>query len=371
MSNVINGYEYNIDTISDKVKALVTSGANNLPYMVDQEDVALSPEGVDWYNLPALEKHKYLTRYRTPSKLVHETCRYQLRVVHEGDPSQDAMLIVSAQAGHNSRLASFGEGQDVSKCAKDNNPNNRSIYIIVYKNYEESHGEEYYEDLVTQIKEAVELTPTKKVHGVGMCQAGCLLTVTAARYPDLFSSLATLAAPIRPNTDKSVLTDAIKKPMWMYKLFMTEGNVVPSDRMIDCWKSSAITTHYMDKVDATKYSDYKTQTFQSWYYLGGSDICANWYLEVVEEHFKNNDFYEGRKVIHGELVKFENITCPVISVGGLRDDISPLGDALALKDKLPKEQHTILYAKGGHLGTLVGRQSIEEVYPKIFAAMNK
>ena len=361
---------HNLDAISEVTMKRILDPTNNLPYMVDQKDVELSPEGVDWYHMEPVEKFKYLTRYRTASTLVHETPRYQLRMFHEGDPTQDAMLLTCAQAGHNSRLLSFNEGQDVAKCAIDNNPMNRSIYGVVYKPYHKSQGSEFYEDLVTQIVDSIGLTPTGKVHAIGMCQSSLLICVTAARYPDLFASIAALAGPIRPNTDKSVLTQAIKQPMWMYEHFMVKDGAVSGDQMLSCWVSSNNPEHHMKRFNRENFTNYRTMSYQSWYYNGGSSICKDWYLEICLEHFKQNAIYEGRKVIHGEIVKFENITCPVISAIGLKDDISPANDAWALKDKLPESQHTILISTGGHLGTLVGRQSIREVYPKIFAAMN-
>ena len=362
---------HNLDAISPITLSRILDPTNNLSYMTSAKNVPLSPEGVDWYNLPPVEKFKYLTRYRTASTLVHETVRYQLRMFHEGDSTQDAVLIVPAAAGHNSRLVSFGEEQDVAKCAIDNNPNNRSVYAIIYKPYHEDQGSEFYEDLVTIVVDSIKATGTGKVHAIGQCQGGCLTAMTAARYPSLFASMTTVAAPIRPNTDRSVLTKAIKAPMWMYEHFMVEDGAVSGDQMLSCWVSSDEYTHHIKRFYKENFSDYKKQTFSSWYYNGGSSICKEWYLEVCEEHFKNQDFYEGRKVIHGEVVKFENITCPVISCYGDKDNISPKGDAIALKDKLPESQHTILSCKGGHLGALVGTSAIKHMYPKVFAAMNK
>ena len=361
---------HNLDAISDVVMQRILAPTSNLPYMVDQKDVELSPEGIDWYNMEPVEKFKYLTRYRTASTLVHETLRYQLRMFHEGDPTQDAMLLVTAAAGHNSRLLSFHEGQDVAKCAMDNNPMNRGVYGIVYKPYHKSQGSEFYEDLVTNIVDSINATPTKKVHVVAHCQGGTLVAMTAARYPDLFASLTTIAAPIRPDTDKSVLTQAIKQPMWMYEYFMVKDGAVSGDQMLSCWVSSDKITHHVKRFNRKNFTNLKTMAFQSWYYNGGSSICKDWYLEVCLEHFKNQDFYEGRKVIHGEVVKFENITCPVISCFGEKDNISPKNDAIALQYKLPTSQHTILSCKGGHFGALVGTDAIKYMYPKIFAAMN-
>jgi poly(3-hydroxyalkanoate) synthetase len=335
-------------------------------YMSSATNVELDPYGVDWYSMGVEEKQTYLNRWRTPHTDIHETSRFVMKCFSKGDVTKDAVIIFSPQSGHTSVLCDYDKDQSLVQCAIDNS-NGAGVYALDYKSYDKSQGTESYNDLVLQMVDAIAQTPTGKAHLIGLCQAALPAAVVAATRPELVASLTVAGAPIDTKGCPSILDDAIKMPMEMYDMMMIDEGVVSGKKMLNAWMSSNPVRHRIQRWYPENLQSYKASRFAAWYYEDAvQDLSGGWYREAIEFIFKNNDLYEGRMVLGGQIVNFENITCKVNSVWGTRDDISPREQALGLLTKV-KNHTTYEAVNAGHISIFMGTKALVNVWPELFS----
>ncbi|MCP4987695.1 MAG: hypothetical protein GY928_17050 [Colwellia sp.] len=334
-------------------------------YMDNAKDVPVDWNNVDWYHMPFEERSEYLNRWRTENAVVMETPAYRLLCFRGG--YGDAIIIDPPSSGHDSHLADWDKDQSLVQCALDNT--NLPVYVIDYKGYDVSQGKETYDDIVNHVIKAIEWTATKKAHLVSLCQSGPVGSIIAAMRPELIASLTVAGSPINPHACESILQKAIDQPMHMYEAAVGDKGYMAGELMLYCWMSSNNIMHYINRWKKQNLCDYRSQRFGAWYYDHTLNLGGDWYLTAVEKIFKNNDLFEGRFTFEGDTVDLTNIKCPVNSVYGTKDNISPKGHAIALGEKV--SGHYVYKAEGGHLGCFQGRKSIANVWPKLFNTLPK
>ncbi|MEN6327336.1 MAG: DUF3141 domain-containing protein, partial [Syntrophomonas sp.] len=71
--------------------------------------------------------------------------------------------------------------------------------------------------------------------------------------------------------------------------------------------------------------------------------------------------------LDGKPVDLRNITCPVIIMAGKKDHITPPAQAFALKNYIgtPAEDVVEVLTNGGHIGTLMGTESLREDWTEV------
>lgn len=105
-------------------------------------------------------------------------------------------------------------------------------------------------------------------------------------------------------------------------------------------------------------------------YLSVMDLDAEFYLHAIEHVFKKFSLPDGKMLVHGKLVRPQDITkTALLCIEGERDDISGRGQTKAAIDICTglaadkKKYH--LQKNVGHYGTFNGRRYREEVVPTI------
>ena len=105
-------------------------------------------------------------------------------------------------------------------------------------------------------------------------------------------------------------------------------------------------------------------------YLSVMDLDAEFYLHAIEHVFKEFSLPEGKMMVHGKLVKPQDITkTAVMCIEGEKDDISGQGQtkaALDLCKGLPADKKVYRLQKDvGHYGLFNGRRFREFIVPAI------
>lgn len=89
------------------------------------------------------------------------------------------------------------------------------------------------------------------------------------------------------------------------------------------------------------------------------------------------DFYQGNKLIKGELVlggkpvKLENISCSVLNVYGELDHIVDTCQALPLIEKISSQDKQNLAVAAGHVGVVAGKGAKMKFFPQLNAWLNE
>ena len=302
----------------------------------------------------------------TENVVVYEDGAVVLRRFKLGTTGK-AILMIPPQAGHSSPIADFDEGKSLVQTAI--NSCEHSVYVIEWKTCTYERRRETVDDLVDQVKTVLDCIEDK-VFLVGLCQGGWLSSIVTCLYPEKVEKLILAGSPMNIATarEKSSVCKYVEDlPLSFYHLLvLLGGGLMKGDFMLAGWKNSNFVDRYIidymkmwriagtDKMSALR-------RYRNWYECT-QDIAGTWYLDVVERMFINNDLWEGCMEVKGQCVRIQDIQCPIISVAGGRDDITPPEQALALDG----EHYTI--PNTGHIGVFMSSKA-QPVWADIFGGL--
>lgn len=232
-----------------------------------------------------------------------------------------------------------------------------TVFMISWKNpgpEDRDVGFEDYRELgVMAALQAVNtIVPDQKVHSVGYCIGGTLLTVAAAymaRTDDdrlssitLFASLADFSEPgeLGLFIDPSQVT-YLEDVMWQrgYLGGTRMRSAFYFLRSIDLIWSQHVQEYLLGKPG-------KMFDLMAWN-ADTTNLPYRMHSEYLRRFYLNNDLVEGRYEIEGEPVMLLDITPPIFSVGTTRDHIAPWQSVYRI-NRLTRTEVTFLLTSGGH-----------------------
>ena len=142
-----------------------------------------------------------------------------------------------------------------------------------------------------------------RVNLVGLCQGGWVSAMIAARFPDKVNSLVLAGAPIDTDAGDGPITRmAHESPSpSTEELVALGGGLMKGKFMLQGWKNMHPEQHYIqDQIDLYENIDdpayvAKEETFESWY-ENPIDLPGRWYLQVINQLFKENRLAKGKFV---------------------------------------------------------------------------
>jgi poly(3-hydroxybutyrate) depolymerase len=120
-----------------------------------------------------------------------------------------------------------------------------------------------------------------------------------------------------------------------------------------------------ERIDDPSYVG-RFEHFERWYEYT-SDLPGSWYLQVIQQIFKENRFAQGSFVGLGHRLNLRDIVCPVYLLAGASDDITPAEQVFGAEPLLgtPPSQIHKETAQGGHIGLFMGHQVLRENWTRI------
>ncbi|MCW5687954.1 MAG: alpha/beta fold hydrolase [Pseudolabrys sp.] len=232
-----------------------------------------------------------------------------------------------------------------------------TVFMISWKNPDEDDRDLDMEDyrnlgVMAALDAIGGIVPERKVHGVGYCLGGTLLSIAAAAMArdndDRLQSLTLLAA----QTD---FTDAGE-----LMLFINESQLAFLDDMM--WEQGFLDTSQMAGAFQMLRSNDLVWSYLARNYLMGerepmSDLMAwnadatrmpyRMHSQYLHKLFLNNELAEGRYVVGDKPVSLTDIRVPIFAVGTERDHVAPWRSTYKIH-RLTETEVTYLLAGGGH-----------------------
>lgn len=220
------------------------------------------------------------------------------------------------------------------------------------------------------VRKAASFSERGKVHLLGYCLGGTLTTIYAARRPEHVASMLTLAAPISfadrraglleswTNTDTfdlDTLVEATGNVPW--QLLQTSFHLLRPTLNL----SKAV--HFIDQAWDDLFLD-GFFAIETW----GSDNVSfpgTCYKKYIQDLYRDDKLMQGTFELSGKAVHLEDITCPVLAITFLHDNIVPLHSASPLIDRIASPDKELLKMNGGHVGAVVSRKAVTNLWPKI------
>lgn len=316
-------------------------------------------------------EHDLKPKLATPNRLRLDLRTMALR--EYGSPVEGGIptLVDAPHAGHTSMIADYHKGQSLIETLMANG--HAHVLLTDWKtatpDMADLEVDNYLEEMLTVIEDL-----GGKVNLVGLCQGGWVSAMIASRFPDKVNSLVLAGAPIDTNAgDGPIKNMAQKSPMSFYKdMVATSGGLMPGRFMLQGWKNMHPEEHYFksyvslyENIDDPSYLS-KEETFESWY-ENPIDLPGRWYLQVIQQLFKENRFAKGEFVGLGRVLNLSAITCPTYLLAGKDDDITTPEQVLAAEQLIstPAADIRNKIVPGGHIGLFMGSRTLRETWPEI------
>lgn len=287
------------------------------------------------------------------NKIIADQPAFFLRKFSDGE---DNVLIVPPQAGHNSTICDFDEGQSLVQTIK---AARKGVYAIDWKPCTIDRKNESISDLIVHLLNAVNAMP-RPLTLMGLCQGGWLSAAFASLFRYKIKHLIVAGSPINAKIGGGYLQMLVETlPHSFFEELVAMGcGVMKGELILMGYKMMhpiERTKDYLDLWLAAGTDKFrKIQKFRNWYEFP-QDLPGVYYLEAVDRIFRKNELWEGKLEMLGRLINLGNISCPITSIAGGNDDITLKPQALAL----PGDK--IVIPGVGHIGIFMARKSQEYI----------
>lgn len=337
---------------------------------------ALTKTGAELYarNLKFVEEEIRIRSELRPSLATPNTVRLDLRTMRlrdYGRPGGIPTLVDAPYAGHTAMIADYCKGQSLVETLLASGIGHVALtdWKSATDDMKDLEVDNYLAELVVAIDDL-----GGRVNLVGLCQGGWTAAMVAARFPEKVNALVLAGSPIDTDAgDGPIKRMAQASPLSFYEeLVALGGGLMQGKFMLQGWKNMHPGEHYIqDHIDLYEHIDdpayiAKEEAFKSWY-ESPIDLPGRWYLQVIQQLFKENRFAKGDFVGLGRQLNLRDITCPVYLLAGADDDITTPEQVLDAANYLgtPRERIARRTAPGGHIGLFMGGRTLKETWPQI------
>lgn len=325
-------------------------------------------------NLKFLEEEVRIHGNLRPELATSNQVRIELRTMalrDYGTAGGIPTLVNAPFAGHTAMIADYHRGQSLVETLLGAGIAHVALtdWKSATEDMKDLEVDNYLADMVVAIDDL-----GGKVDLVGLCQGGWVSAMIAARFPDKVNSLVLAGAPIDTDAgDGPIKRMAHRSPLSFYQELVGLGGGLMKGRfMLSGWKNMHPEQHYIqDHVDLYEHIDdpayiAKEETFERWY-ENPIDLPGRWYLQVIEQLFKQNRLAKGEFVGLGRKLDLRAITCPVYLLAGAQDDITTPEQVLDAAKYIGTPQDKIVKqtVPGGHIGLFMGARTLKDYWPGI------
>lgn len=339
----------------------------------------LAAKGAELYakNLKFVEEEIRIRADLRPKLATPNQARLDLRTMvlrdYGGADGGIPTLVEAPYAGHTAVIADYHKGQSLVETLLANGIGHVALtdWKSATDDMKDLEIDNYLAELVVAIDDL-----GGRVNLVGLCQGGWTAAMIAARFPDKVNSLVLAGAPIDTDAgDGPIKRMAHASPLSFYnELVALGGGLMRGKLMLQGWKNMHPEQHYIeDHIDLYEHIDdpayvAKEETFKSWY-ENPIDLPGRWYLQVIQQVFKENRLAKGTFIGLGRKLDLRNITCPLYLLAGEADDITTPEQVLDAAKYVGTSPDRIVQktVPGGHIGLFMGARTLHDHWPSIAA----
>jgi poly(3-hydroxybutyrate) depolymerase len=305
----------------------------------------------------------------TPSKIALElpTARlHDFSVVDSGVPT----LLCTPLALHGAALADLAEGHSLVAALRLSGI--ERLFMTAWRSASPTMRflgiDDYLADLnvlVDRVGGLVDL--------VGLCQGGWLSLLYAGRFPDKVRKLVMAGSPIDIAAQQSRFSSvAAATPLIMFENLVNsgEGRVIGRN-IAKFWGNDTDPDNIRESlqpvqpVGSPEFTRLEAifKHWNSW----TIDVPGTYYLEVVEKLYKANQLATGSFIALGQQIELSRLRLPIYLLAGSADEVVAPEQLLAVQRLTGTRPEYLRHdvAPCNHLGLFMGKQTLEQYWPKI------
>jgi len=315
--------------------------------------------------------HGLKPRFATPNTVLLELHTQRLRAFGEAGATGVPTLVIAPYAGHSAAIADYHDGQSlVQTLLAAGLPR---VLVTDWKSASLDMRDYDIDNYLAELNVCID-DLGGRVNLIGLCQGGWMAAMYTARFPDRVPALVLAGAPIDTHAGDGPLKRMVEaSPPGFYEdLVALGGGLMRGRAMLRGWKNMHPDEQYLDKyvrlyqhIDDPEYVS-KAEAFSAWY-ENTIDLPGRWYLQAINELFKENRLAQGRFVALGRQISLREIRCPLYLLAGESDDITPKEQVFAAETLVGTARQDIVkaVAPGGHIGLFMGSRPLQQFWPQI------
>ena len=340
-------------------------------FALEKEELGLFQRNLRFLAEAVKLDHGLEPRFATANTVALELHTLRLRAYGEGGSRARATLVDAPYAGHTATIADYHAGQSLVETLLASGL--RRVFLTDWKSATPEMKDYDIDNYLAELNVCIDELGGP-VNLVGLCQGGWMAAMYAARYPHKVASLVLAGSPIDTQAGHGPLKQMVNElPASFYEELVAAGGGLMRGRfMLEGWKSMHPEQQYVDKYlelyEHLGERDYvsKKETFERWY-ENPIDLPGRWYLQAVNQLFRENRLAKGEFVGLGRRLSLGDIRCPAFLLAGEADDITPQEQVFAAERLLgtPKGSIEKALVPGGHVGLFMGERTLREHWPRI------
>jgi poly(3-hydroxybutyrate) depolymerase len=311
-------------------------------------------------------------KFATKNKVLIELHTLRLRDFTVTAKSDECPTLIDAPyAGHTAVIADLHTGQSLVQTLLANDLSR--VLVTDWKSATEDTKNYDIDNYLAELNVCV-ADLGGRVNLVGLCQGGWMSAMYAARFPAKVRRLVLAGSPIDTDAGHGAIKAmAHDLPITQFEELVSLGGGLMRGRfMLEAWKNMHPEEQYFQKyidlyenIDNPVYVN-KQRAFEAWY-ENPIDLPGRWYLQAVQQLFKENRLVKGTFEGLGRRLLLKNITCPVYLLAGASDDITTKEQVFDAEKYLgtPPQQIVKMLVPGGHIGLFMGARTLHDYWPKI------
>lgn len=209
---------------------------------------------------------------------------------------------------------------------------------------------------------------------VGLCQGGWLSLVYAGRFPAKVRKLVMAGAPVdiaARQSELSAVAEATPLTVFQSLVHSGEGRVIGRN-VAKLWGNDSVDAddicealQTLQPIASPEFTRLEA-AFRKWN-AWTIDVPGTYYLEVIEKLYKRNELAAGSFVALGQKIDLSRLRLPMYLLAGSADDVVAPEQLLAVERLVGTPPQLLRHevAPSNHLGLFMGRQTLEEYWPKI------
>ncbi|NNG19155.1 alpha/beta hydrolase [Naumannella sp. ID2617S] len=293
----------------------------------------------------------------------------------DADPEQVPTLLLPPQAGHDSCIVDYAEGQSQILTARESGCTR--VLALDWVGATRETRDAGIDDYIDVLREAIEGLGGR-ANLVGDCQGGWLATIFTALHPELVHSLTIAGAPIDFHAGEPLIHDWVRyltpgEDLSFYRSVVAANDgVLPGSFLLGGFIGMQLNKELDRQLQLLAHlhePDYvqRYRTFETWFQWTQA-LPGTFYLWVVEHLFQKNELIQGTLEVKGQLVDLGRIECPLFLMAGRTDHITPPPQVWALADYVSTDPDKVgrQISDGGHLGLFMGHEALANHWPVVF-----
>jgi poly(3-hydroxyalkanoate) synthetase len=342
---------------------------------MDEEGLEIFKRNLDFVGEVEKEELELKPVWATKNDILYDLNTMRLRDFSSAKARTDKTIVPTIidapYAGHTSTIADYAKGQSLVETLQAGGL--RRVLCMDWKSATEEMKDYNIDTYLAEINVVVD-SLGGKANLIGLCQGGWMAGMFAARFPHKAATFVAAGTPLDADAGDGFIKKVAKdQPMSFFEeIVAMGGGLLRGKYMLAGWKGMHPEEHYfktyLDLYEHIEDPTYlkKREEFERWY-ENPLDLPGKWYLQAIQQLFKNNDFCNGKFVALGRKIGLHDIICPAYLMAGKGDDITPFPQVFEAEKKLgtPRDKIVKKLVPGGHIGLFMGSKTLKDSWPEV------